>query len=505
MHLKGRLFFNTKNDNVRHESARAKNVVRVLLLLLIGLTPLLSLGLGFPFSFRPVAAVPTDYQFFIAPYQTEVENLRQYLMSPPNPSTAKIGYNAQIGLIQGDYLCGGYQPDATLDDPNMILGSTLDYLNSQKGVSTNIASTTRQYLQGQFNNTMPSGYSGCASTTASGNWTYQGDNRREFLFGTSSPYYPSDVNTGCVHTSSGYVFLVSPSAPIVISSETSDDSSCATPSAPAGMNIIAVYVDYLWLRGETTTATTLFDQTISAWTATPGTGLNGTTGGDFSSSYDGVGNGCRHSRVLYYWLQMARATGLWSSSPEVQTVAQQVVNEIWAHQNPDGSMMVNWPGCGSTRDSGESDGLTLIAFDPRLSEWFGGTSSTTSQTTASSTTSQTTASTSSATSSSSTTVFSSTSTSTTSATTASSNSTSSSSSESTSTQTTTFAPATSDTSTLSSSASTTSNQSGTNQQNNLSSVNLTQAQRATADGIDAYLSILISGLPVIIKIVSRRP
>jgi hypothetical protein len=53
-------------------------------------------------------------------------------------------------------------------------------------------------------------------------------------------------------------------------------------------------------------------------------------------------------------------------------VALQVVDELWAHQNLDGGIAVDYPGCGNTsKSSPESTGLALLAFDPRVPGWFG--------------------------------------------------------------------------------------------------------------------------------------
>ena len=116
--------------------------------------------------------------------------------------------------------------------------------------------------------------------------------------------------------------------------------------------------------------------TIKAWTPTASTGMGGTTGGYFGGAFQkGGGNvpgsTCpNHTRDLAYWLEMARATGFWDLNNETRALALQVANEIWAHQNPNGSISVDYPSCGKTRDSGESDGLTLVAFDPRVPTWF---------------------------------------------------------------------------------------------------------------------------------------
>ena len=118
----------------------------------------------------------------------------------------------------------------------------------------------------------------------------------------------------------------------------------------------------------------MFDATLRGWTPTPGTGIASSTGGYFNDTFDsGPDQGhCKSSRALAYWIEMARATEFWNSSSVSRQTAFQVTNELWAHQLPDGGISVNYPGCkNQLKDSGESSGLTLLAFDPRVPSWFG--------------------------------------------------------------------------------------------------------------------------------------
>ena len=297
-------------------------------------------------------------------------------MSPPNPNQTnpdwpKIGYNSTIGLIQGDYLCGGYKIDFTLDDPNLFTGAALDYLNALNGIHTTIENNTRYYLSQTFATTYPIGWGGCAAPLGnSTTWSYQGNDRRELLFGTNSPNF-SIVVRDCVRQPNGYVFrMVDGSYPIV----TEVPGKCVSFSAsePVGpLNLYSVYINFLWLNSQFSEAEALFNKTPPLWNPTPGTGINYTTGGYFTNQTSS--NGCYDTRALAYWLEMARATQLWDSSNQSRAVAQQVANELWAHQNPDGSISVNYPSCGkSDRDSGESDGLVLMAFDAQVPYWFPG-------------------------------------------------------------------------------------------------------------------------------------
>jgi hypothetical protein len=330
-----------------------------------------------------VSTTTPDYLTFIAPYLSNEESVRSYLASPPNPTHQpfpKIGYNSAIGMIEGDYLCGGYKDDFTLIDPNRIAGFTFDYLNAQRGITTDVNSTTLSFLHMDFNERYPSSAwaaSGCASRVPVP-FTYTNNDRREFLFGKVTPAYPDDTRD-CVRSTNGEVFLTPQISPPVPTEVPGSCIRAPTPTSPVAMNFEALYINFLWLRNigtDRSKATALFKSTLSGWTATSGTGLGGSAGGFFNSALDP--GTCKSTRTLGYWLEAARATGLWDVSTKSRAVAHEVANQIWGNQNPDGSIKVGYPGpfittsgCSSSRDSGESDGLTLIAFDPRVPYWFG--------------------------------------------------------------------------------------------------------------------------------------
>jgi hypothetical protein len=116
----------------------------------------------------------------------------------------------------------------------------------------------------------------------------------------------------------------------------------------------------------------MFSETVAGWTPTENTGVGGTTGGYFSGNFDK--GTCNSTRVLGYWTCMARATGYWTLNDAAKTMAQQVLNEMWAHQLSSGGILVNYPLCGGggkSKDSGESAGITMLSADPRIPGWFG--------------------------------------------------------------------------------------------------------------------------------------
>ncbi len=296
----------------------------------------------------------TDYSFFIAGNLQRIESLRLWFMSAPNDATNKAGYDPSYGMIRGGFWAGGFQDGFVLIDSQLIAASTLDFLNGAAGQNTSIYSTMRQWLSGQFAYP-PSG------VTA----TYNGTDRREIMFGTILP---------CVSADSGQVYYVpghTLSDPVPIT--TALPNGCTTPT-PSGMDKYALWIELYYLEGDVTMSKSMYQTVLNSWTPTSGTGIGGTTGGYFSDVFDNgpdQGN-CKSSRALGYFLEMTRATGFWNMSDQSRMVSLQASNELWGHQQPDGGIAVNYPGCGSqSKASPESTGLALLAFDPRVPTWFG--------------------------------------------------------------------------------------------------------------------------------------
>jgi len=367
-----------------------KLTMAIVLIATMGLTlGLSSIGQSYFPRLVSVAAQtsnPTsDYSTFVAPYTSNIEMLRAYLMQPPNPNQqghAKIGLDPTYNLVQGDYVCGGYQPLASsLNNNDLMSGKGLDYLNSLKGINSTIEAQTRMYLAMQWNNVQPSGWA-CTSIMTQSTWTYQCTDKHELLFGRASPCYQT-IMSSCATAAGNEAFITTYSG-VQMVVESGVGGNCL--SANGHLNDLAMYINYLWLKGDSTSiqqAIQIFDATLSNWTPTQGTGIAGTTGGCFSNPYgpNPTAGAVARTRDLGFWLNMARATGLWNSSSLATTVTQEVVNQIWAQQKPDGSIAVDYPNsspspCGGSsstypKDSGESDGLTIAAFDARLPGWFG--------------------------------------------------------------------------------------------------------------------------------------
>ncbi len=324
-----------------------------------------------------------DYNQFIAPYFSNIEKVREWMMANYTGGSGDVGYNASMGAIQGDNLCGGHiGNDITLDDPNFVAANTLDYLNAQLGSHTRITQTINSYLSLAFTPKYPPGFSDCADTGVT-SWTYNGNppNKREFLFGSASQYYPADLQD-CVRNDGTYVFNVQ--YPVVLAVEV-PNTNCVVDSTGGQMNELSPYIDYLWLKGHSSSqgaasvsqAKKLFNNTITNWTTynLP----NGQIGGYWQEPFgnglycNGTGKGnTSKTRDLVFWLETARATGLWAENATTKRVAQQVENQLWYNQEPNGQIWADYigPNCGPGGGSAESSAVALIATDPRLPTWF---------------------------------------------------------------------------------------------------------------------------------------
>ncbi len=309
-----------------------------------------------------------DYSFFVTPNAQRVEAVREWLMQPYVPTSGKsFGYDNATGLIAGGYWPGygnfsdGYHNGAVLIDTNLLLGESLDYLNAQKGISTSIEATTLKWLD----NT-----SFIDPAQPGANATYQGNDRREILFGKV---------VSCVYVTASQIWYapnhtLSDPSPIV----TALPTTCSQDQ-PNSLELFAPWIDLDYIDGNRTQSLTDFMYTVENWTPTPDTGVNSTTGGHFNSILDPA-SPCSTSRVLALWLEAARATDFWDISPNTRTVAQEVMNELWSLQQPDGGLAATGgaPGCKLGQVIPESGGEAILAFDPRVPSWFGNSGQTSS-------------------------------------------------------------------------------------------------------------------------------
>jgi len=309
----------------------------------------------------------SDYSFFVAPNAARIESVREWLMQPYDPNSVdSFGYDNTTGLISGGYWPGygpfsnGYHNGAVLIDTNLLLGKSLDYLNSQKGITTTIDANTRKWLgNSTFINPAKPGT----------NETYQGNDRREILFGKP---------VSCVYVTASQIWYapnhtLSDPTPIV----TALPTNCSQ-DAPNSLELFAPWIELDYIKGNRTQSMNDFMYTIDNWIPTTGTGVGGSIGGHFNLILDPAAP-CSTERVLALWIEAARATGYWNLDSNTRTVAGEVVNELWSLQQSNGGMVASGgaPGCKVGQVIPESGGEAILAFDPRVPSWFGNGSSTT--------------------------------------------------------------------------------------------------------------------------------
>jgi hypothetical protein len=312
-----------------------------------------------------------DYAFFVEPNLDRIEKLRQWLMSPFDFSNQKAGYDPNFGMIRGGHwpnsLYGSYQPTFrdgfVLIDNNILIGESLDYLNSLKGISTNIGQVTRNLLN---STTFIDPVTGATAN-------YQGNDRREVFFGKKVPciingftqiwYMPAGAYNG------QQVRIEPPlggsdGTPSIVTEFPNNenaqwDACLATGSSQVQdhMEFLAPAAELAFLNGDGATAQSLFNYATSLWQPSQGSGINGSTGGSFVSpmqTEDALG------RTLFLYIHMARATGYWNVNDSNRTVAQQVVNQAWTLQGPDGDV-----------GTAETAGQAILSHDTRVPAWFG--------------------------------------------------------------------------------------------------------------------------------------
>ena len=241
--------------------------------------------------------------------------------------------------------CCGFNDGLTLFDPSLTIGTTLDYLNSLKGVSTNIEQTVRNYLSMQFvQGINTSCNNGNCVSAISYPYTYNGNDRRETLFGNK---------VDAIHGSVGYAFIQGKSdfnnAPTI---EMEVVGTNTVSGNSTSLNTLCPWILLQYLTGNSGTASSAIQSILNDW--------NGT----FFATYDPYGT-CRD---YCYALHMLRATKAWQLSAQATQVATQIDSQIWGLQNSDGGMRFSYSSDTST--GGEQVGLALLSHDPRIPEWF---------------------------------------------------------------------------------------------------------------------------------------
>ncbi len=306
----------------------------------------------------------SDDQFFYERYSGEVEGLRSWLMQPwSEDSSHTYGFDENYQMVRGGNWPGysdslgnvfddGYHPGMVIIDNNFQHGLSLDWLNAQQGIATEVNKTVRGYLSvTQFVDPTV----GSDPSTES----YDGTDRRETFFGKLSPSYGQLT---CVKDTASQIWYVpghtlSDPDPIVTALPT-----VCLPSGPSSMETFGPQMLLEYMQGNVEQATTDFLGVIDSWQP----GSPGQLGAPYDTRY--------RTRSLDFTIVVARCcqditgTYFWQRA-DVQPTLQQIVDTLWASQLPDGSMAATYSPT-LKGASPESTGEAMLAFDPNLPSRF---------------------------------------------------------------------------------------------------------------------------------------
>lgn len=372
-----------------------------------------------------------DYRLWVQPYLSQLNGVRAVLMHPY--SSGGYGFDPGTGLVRGGNIepnaaigvSSGYNDVIVAIDNNLEGSYSLDYFNSLAGVSTNVYGNVRALLAKTWD-----GIGGCPSPFIK--YSYPGSfqllDRREAEYGLIDPYVSTlkspgnhlgGIGSNC--GISGQTWFLpgyeNPNSMMIVTVFPSSQ-----PIASGGnLEELSFYIDQAYLQCISHTAQ------CSNWQSAY---LNAMSQYPFSAP-----------RQALHFIQASRATQAWLDSNmtyngiSAYSMLQNTINNLWAKGlGSDGGLKQTF-GTGGDKTP-EPNFQAMVAFDPRMPNWFvSGASSGTVSTSSSTSTSHSTTSTITSTSQSLTTI---TKTSTSiSTSTSTSHSTTSQSSTSTQTSTTT--------------------------------------------------------------------
>jgi len=306
----------------------------------------------------------SDDQFFYERYANEVEGLRSWLMQPwSEAGSHTYGFDTNYQMVRGGNWPGytdaignsfndGYHPGMVIIDNNFQHGLSLDWFNSQKGISTQVNQTVRNYL----NNTQ---FEDPAVGANPSSENYNGTDRRETFFGKLSPSYGK---LSCIMDTASQIWYVpghtlSDPDPVVTALPT-----VCLPSGPSPMETFGPKMLLEYMQGNIDQTTTDFLGVINSWQ--PGT--PGQLGAPYDTQFKTrsldftivVARCCMDSTGTYFWQR-----------PDVQPTLQEIIDTLWAAQLANGSVAATYSP-NLVGSSPESTGEAMIAFDPNLPSRF---------------------------------------------------------------------------------------------------------------------------------------
>lgn len=348
-----------------------------------------------------------DYQLWVQPYLSQLEKVREVLMTPYTEGNQHYGYDSNTGLIRGGNIeaspaigvGSGYNDVVVAIDNNLEGSASLDYFNSPESplngqpgfspVNTNIYENVRELLSETW-----IGVGGCSApfTQYSYPSSFSLLDMREAEYGSFDPYYSiliqpgnhlGGIGSNCGTLGQtwylpGYDSLpTSMSKPLIA---TEFPSNTPIPST-GDLEELSFYIDemYLECHAGTSPCSLWQDAYVNAMSQYP-----------FSAP-----------REALHFIQVSRATAAWTMSNmsydgiSAFQMLQKTINRIWSSDvGPDGGLYQNFSKTGSS-DSPEPNLQAMIAFDPRMPSWFGQPASTTTSSETTSSTQSTTISSSS--------------------------------------------------------------------------------------------------------------
>lgn len=394
----GRVGHYSQAKNKRRIKALSKTLSVTFLILV---TVAIPLALTSKISSGTTLSVSEDYQLWVEPYLSQLEKVREVLMTPYTIGPQHYGYDSVTGLVRGGNIepspaigvSGGYQDVIVAIDNNLEGSASLDFFNSassplngQPGfspVSTNIYGNVRALLNGTW-----IGVGACSPPFVE--YSYPSSfsllDRREAEYGSFDPYYSTLIKPGnhlggignnC--GTEGQTWFLPPYDSLPTSSTQpliATEFPSSTPIGSTGdLEELSFYIDEMYLQCRAGTSP------CSLW---QNAYLNAMSQYPFAAP-----------REALHFIQASRATAAWTMSNmtyngmSAYQMLQDTINQIWSSAvGPDGGLYQSFSG-GSSDRTPEPNFQAMIAFDPRMPSWFGqdtGYPSTTSSSSSSSTT-----------------------------------------------------------------------------------------------------------------------
>ena len=336
-----------------------------------------------------------DYQLWVLPYLSQLENIRAVLMQSYSIGRGHYGYDSSFGLVRGGNIqanpainvSNGYHDVIVAINNNLEGSYSLDYFNSANSVllgqpgftpqATNIYGNDRALLSKTWD-----GIGNCSSPFVQ--YTYPSSfslfDRREAEYGFIGPYAsivaspgnhlggigsPSCTN-GTVSATGGQVWFLqgyeNPQTTLSQPLIATVFPSSYTIASRGDLESLSFYIDQMYMQCQAG-----IPSSCTSWRTAY---LNAMSQYPFPAP-----------REALHFVQVTRATGAWQDPTFTYngtTATQMLQNTITklftpavsgGSLGPDGGLYQSWGGIGSS-DTPEPNFQAMVAFDPRMPSWF---------------------------------------------------------------------------------------------------------------------------------------